>query len=221
MPKVSDELRDMLPGWAVAVLLPLPLATFWLDGSGRAFAYAYLFLGCAILAAERFARRPPVGADSPSASDLSHLWRAKVAALGWAMAAAVSVFTAFVWVMNGRPDAVVPVLAGLAVLPALGCVPYLAVVTGKPYTGVLFTLLMLGSVKLAGCVVVRVVYGPSALAEGRMALPWEQPNLLVWLCLAGAMTLSAVLYPLGRHAFLVRGTLQPPGKDASADRPSE
>jgi hypothetical protein len=81
MPAVPGELRDMLPAWAVAVLLPLPVATFWHDGSGRAFAYAYLFLGCAILTAERFGRPPPVGAGSPPAGGAPHLWRAKMVAL--------------------------------------------------------------------------------------------------------------------------------------------
>ncbi len=205
MPTVSTELRDMLPTGAMAVLLPMPVATFWQDGSGRAFAYAYLLLGCAILAAERFAQRPPVAATSSSAEDLSQLWRAKMMALALAMAGAVSVFTAFVWAQNGQPDLVVPLLAILAVVPALGCVPYLSIVTGKPYAAVLFTLFLLGLVKLAGCVMVRIVYGPQALAEGRMTLPWEQPNFLVWFCLAGAMALSAFMYLLARRAFRNRG----------------
>jgi hypothetical protein len=56
---------------------------------------------------------------------------------------------------------------------------------------------------------VRVVYGPNAQAEGHMALPWERPNLLVSLCLVGAVALSAGLYPLGRQAFLRRGADPP------------
>jgi hypothetical protein len=209
MPTVHGELREMLPTWAVAVLLPVPVATFWQDGSGRAFAYAYLFLGCAILTAERFGQILPVGGGSPPATGAPRLWRAKVVALGLAIAGAVCVFTAFAWAMLGRADAVVPLLAALAVVPALCCVPFLVIVTGKPYAAVLLTTFLLGSVKLAGCVVVRAVYGPTALAEGHMTLPWERPNLLVWLCLAGAMTLSAVLYPLGRRAFLTHGMPAP------------
>src|SRR5262245_4793817 len=193
MPTVRDELREMLPTWAVVVLLPLPMATFWHEGSGRDFAYAYLFLGCAILAAERFGRTARRG----SAVGVP-LWRAKVTALGLAMAAAVGVFTAFAWAMIGRPDALVPLLAVAAIVPSLCCVPYLAVVTGKPYAAVLFTVFLLAAVKLAGCVVAVLVYGWNAQAEGHLALPWDQPNLLVWLCLAGAMVVSVVMYPLGR-----------------------
>jgi hypothetical protein len=212
MPTVRSELREMLPTWAVAVVLPVPVATFWQDGSGRAFAYAYLFLGCAILAAERFGRAPPSATGNSPTGGGPRLWRAKVMALGLAMAGAVCAFTAIAWAMIGRPDAVVPLLAALAVVPALCCVPFLAVVTGKPYAAVLFTAFLLASVKLVGCVVVRVVHGPNALAEGYMTLPWERPNQLVCLCLAGMLALSAVLYPLGRRAFLTHGTSAPPNQ---------
>jgi hypothetical protein len=183
------------------------VATFWHEGSGRDIAYAYLFLGCAILAAERFGR-----ADGQGSPGGVPLWRAKVTALGLAMAAAASVFTAFVWAMVGQPDALVPLFAALAVVPALCCVPFLAVVTGQPYAAVLFTALLLAAVKLAGCVVAVFVYGWNAQAEGHLTLPWERPNLLVWLCLAGAMALSAVLYPLGRRAFLTHRMPAPPNQ---------
>jgi hypothetical protein len=97
----------------------------------------------------------------------------------------------------------------VALVPALCCVPYLAVVTGKPYAAVLFTVVLLAAVKLAGCVVAVLVYGWNAQAEGHLALPWERPNLLVCLCLAGAMVVSVVMYPLGRRAFLAQA-MPPP-----------
>ena len=61
---------------------------------------------------------------------------------------------------------------------------------------------LLALLKLAGCVVVRVVYGLTALDDGQMTLPWERPNFLVWWCLAGAVVLSAVHLLLGRRAVL-------------------
>jgi hypothetical protein len=207
MPTVRSELREMLPTWAVAVLLPVPVATFWHEGSGRDFAYAYLFLGCAILAAERFGR-----ADCQGSPGGVRLWRAKMTALGLAMAAAASVFTAFAWAMVGQPDALVPLFAALAVVPALCCVPFLAIVTGRPYAAVLLAALLLAAVKLAGCVVAVFVYGWNAQAEGHLTLPWERPNLLVWLCLAGALVVSVVMYPLGRRAFLAQGMPAPPNR---------
>jgi hypothetical protein len=184
----AAEFRALLPTWALAVLLPIPMVTFWSEGSGRAFAYCYLFLGTAVMAAESFGR----GAGA---------WRAKLAALSLGAAGAVGVYTLFAWAISGRADWVVPVLATLAVVPALGCVPYLTLATGRPHAAVLFVVFILAAVKMAGCVVVRVVYGPTALADGRMSLPWEAPNLLVWLCLVGALACSAVMLALGR-AFL-------------------
>lgn len=202
MSTIVNELRALLPVWAFAVLLPVPAATFWHDGSGRAFAYGYLFLGTAVVVAESFGRGRSPGTPAG--------WRAKVLALGLAAAGAVAVFSAFAWAMIGEADPVVPVLAGLAVVPALGCVPYLTLATGRPYTAVLFAAFLMGTVKMVGCVVVRGVYGPTALADGRMTLPWETPNTLVWLCLAGALTCSAVLCPLGRRAFLRSGPVAEP-----------
>jgi hypothetical protein len=204
-----SELREMLPTWAVVVLLPTPMITFWHVGAGRDFAYAYLFLGCAILAAERFS-----GTVCQGGPGGVPLWRAKVTALVLAMAAAVIVFTAFAWAIIGRPDALVLLLAALAVVPALCCVPFLAVVTGRPYAAVLFAAVLLTTVKLAGCVVAVIVYGWNAQAEGHLTLPWERPNLLVWLCLAGTMAMSAVMYQFGRRAFLTNR--MPPGSPSES-----
>lgn len=204
MPTVSGELRALLPAWAVAVLLPVPVATFWHEGSGRDFAYAYLFLGCAIVVAESFGRRVAPAVGLPP--DMPGAWRTKLSALVLAVAGAVIVFTAFVWAMTGRPDAGVPLFAALAVLPALGCVPFAALATGRPYVAVLFAAFLMAAVKMAGCVVVVLVYGWNAQAGGHTTLPWERPNLLVWLCLAGALACVVVFYPLGRREFLRAGS---------------
>jgi hypothetical protein len=118
---------------------------------------------------------------------------------------AAAVLTAFAWAMVGDTELVVPVLAVLAVAPALCCVPYLTLSTGHPFAAVVLLTFLLAAIKMAGCVVVRAVYGPTALADGRMSLPWEDPNLLVWLCLGGAAVCSAVLYPLGRREYLRAG----------------
>ena len=69
-----DEFRSLLPALGMAVLLPVPLLNFVADGTGRAFAFVYLFLGCALVAAEGF--RPRDGGR----------WGAKMAAVGAAAA---------------------------------------------------------------------------------------------------------------------------------------
>jgi hypothetical protein len=202
MTKVSRELRDLLPAWAVLVLLPVPVATFWNVGAGRDFTYSYLFLACALLTAEQFGRPAAVGAGIRPTGRTIRDWRAKMTALVLAVVGAAGVLTTFVWAMTGQIDATIPLFAVLAVLPAVGCVPFVAIKTGQPYLAVLFAIVLLTAIKLAGCLVVVLIYGWNSQAEGRLTLPWERPNLLVWLCLGGASVSSAVLYWLGRRAFL-------------------
>lgn len=192
---VARELRAMLPTWAIAVLLPIPMATFWNEGSGRAFAYCYLFLGTAILAAERF--RTNVAGEG-SARD----WQSKMTALALAEFGLCTIFTAFGWSMRDELAPEIPLFAVLAILPALGCVPFATLRTGSPFTAILSIVILLASIKMLGCLVVRIAYGPTALADGEMMLPWEQPNFLVWFCLVNALAFSAIGYVLGRHAFV-------------------
>jgi hypothetical protein len=61
MTTVREEFRALLPTLAVTLLFPVPLLNFVQDGAGRAFAFAYLFFGCALLAADCF--RPSAGCD--------------------------------------------------------------------------------------------------------------------------------------------------------------
>ncbi|MDB5312134.1 MAG: hypothetical protein JWO38_6336 [Gemmataceae bacterium] len=174
-----EESRALVPALGVTLLLPVPLLNFVADGAGRAFAFAYLFFGCALVAAECF--RP----------GSSGHWGAKMTALSAAMAIAVTTFCVCYWAVSGDPDAGVVVLAVLAAVPALCVVPYLVLLDGRPYVAVAFAALLLVGVKLTGCVVARLVYGPTALADGQMAMSWREPNLLVWFCLVGGMLVSS------------------------------
>jgi len=199
MTKLVNELRDMIPTWAVTTILPLPIINFWQLGPGQDFAYAYLFLGSAILVAERFS-----GSGRPKGGAVDD-WRSIVAALLLATATSAMIFTIFVWAIAGYADLSVPIFAVLAVIPAIGCVPFLAITCGRPYYGVLAAILLMTVIKLAGCVVVVLVYGWNAQEHGYTALPWRDPNLLVCLCLSGAMLSSLMLFALGRREFLRRG----------------
>jgi hypothetical protein len=197
MATVSSEFRSLLPTLAVTLLFPVPLLNFVHDGTGRAFAFAYLFFGCALLAGECF--RP--SREDSTASDAGAVWRAKMAALGVAMIVAATSFCVGYWAITGQLESSVVSLAFLSVVPALGLVPYLVLRLHHPYVAVLFASLLLGAVKLLGCVVVHLVYGPSALAEGRTAMSWDNPNLLVWFCLVGGMLCSLVFAVMGYRAF--------------------
>lgn len=204
MNTIVGELREMLPTWAFAVLLPAPLTTFWHEGPGRDFAYAYLFLGCALLVSERFPRRGEILALEKEGQGLREIWRIRMVSLGMAILAAIGVFSGFASAIAGEWNFSFPLLAILATTPALFCVPYFVMITGKKYGAVLLVVFSLALIKLAGCVLVRGVYGSTALAEGKMSLPWEQPNLLVCFCLGGMLGFSTVCGLLGKRLF-VRG----------------
>jgi hypothetical protein len=196
MPTVSGELRAMLPVWALSVLLPVPLVNFWRHRPGSDLAYGYLFLGAALLAADRFAA---LGAGfEPS------VWRIKTRALWTAGAINVAVFTMFVWAVTAEADLSVPLFASLATATALCCAPFLAIATGSTYLAVFGCLVLVAAIKMAGCVVVVLVYGWHAQEHGYTTLPWTQPNLLVWLCLAGAAGCSVVLYETARRSRTLR-----------------
>jgi|GEM_PF-2784524 len=201
MVTMASEWREMLPTWALAVLLPAPMATLWHVGPGRDFAYAYLFLGCSVLAAERFSAAAKLPVSDRGEQGAGEIWRLRMMSLSAAMLAAIGVFSAFAWTIAGEWRWSIPLLAVLAAIPALCAVPYFVMVTGKEYGAILLVVFSLGLIKLAGCVLVRVVYGADALPEGRMNLPWEEPILLVWFCLGGMLGLSAVCGFLGQRLF--------------------
>jgi hypothetical protein len=197
------EFRSLLPTLAVTLLFPLPLLNFVHDGTGRAFAFAYLFFGCALLAAECFrpisnhARQEPTSAPGEDHS----LWQAKMAGLVVASALAAGSFSVCYWAISGELTLRAVVLAFIVIVPALAIVPCLTLTLRNPYIAVVFAALLLGVVKLAGCVLVRVVYGPTAQAEGYMAMSWDRPNLLVWFCLVGALMCSVVFGIIGFRMF--------------------
>jgi hypothetical protein len=186
MTTVREEFRALLPTLAVTLLFPVPLLNFVQDGTGRAFAFAYLFFGCALLAAECFRL------DTDRARG-----KAKLGALAVSMLLAALNFSVCYVAISGTLDWNAVTLAFLVVVPALCMVPCLTLLVGNPYAAVVFTALLLGVVKLTGCVVARVVYGPTAQADGQMAMSWDQPNLLVWFCLAGSLLVSAACGVLG------------------------
>src|SRR5205814_8365427 len=62
-----------------------------------------------------------------------------------------------------------------------GIVPYLTMRLGKPFAAVVLAAFIVGLIKIASCVVVRIVYGPDALADGYMAGDWQTAKLMISL----------------------------------------
>ena len=204
MTTVLREFRALLPPLAFALLRPIPAITFWEDGAGRAYAFTYLFVGCALMVAECFSRPSGFSHEDATTSPKAQrrlVWRAKVGALSLAISCAISVFTAAWFALSGEPDFGVPTLALLSVLPALCGVPYFTLRTQKPFLGVLLAAFFLALIKPFSCIIVRMVYGPNALADGYMTMSLDSPNLLVWLCIAGSLIYSGVFYRFGFRKF--------------------
>jgi hypothetical protein len=131
-----------------------------------------------------------------SAADRNR-WQAKMGALAVAMFLAALNFSVCYVAISGTLDWNAITLAFLVSVPALCIVPFLTLLVGNPYAAVVFAALLLGAVKLAGCLLARLVYGPTAQADGQMSMSWDQPNLLVWFCFAGGLLVSAVCGVLG------------------------
>jgi len=125
-----------------------------------------------------------------------------------AAAAAFTLFSAQWRVSSGLP---IPLLAVLTLTPALGVVPYLTMRTRKPLAAVVLAAFIVGVIKIASCVVVRTVYGPSALADGYMAGDWQTAKLMITLFWAGTVIVSVGCVIACRHHFNVRLTSGPPG----------
>src|SRR5262245_47328732 len=93
MATVREEFRSLLPTLAVTLLFPVPLLNFVPDGTGRAFAFAYLYFGSALLAAE--CCRPAVGPAR---------WNAKMGALSMAVSLAALNFSVCYVAISGTLD---------------------------------------------------------------------------------------------------------------------
>ena len=103
--------------------------------------------------------------------------------------------------LNDAHDFVAVFLAFLILIPSLGVVPFLTLVTRRPVAAVVFALFIVFCMKLLGGIVVVLVYGWHASEHGYTDMPWTHPNLLVWLFWLNTGVLSLSLYVLGARRF--------------------
>jgi hypothetical protein len=192
------ELRSLLPAWLVSVILPLPAILFWHSSDGRSLALACLFVGCASMAAYSFGKELSTSGTAPLSRPG---WGVKMVVLAVAVVAAVVLVSALLVSLNNPRDYESLLVALLIPVPSLGMVPCLTLSTRKPYAAVVFTLFLVGCMKLVGGAVVWVVYGPNSVAEGHTRMPWTDPNLLVWVFLISTGVLSGVFYALGHRQY--------------------
>ena len=197
---LKHELRYLFPAWLGSVLLPWPTLLLWRSADGVALALGLFFVGSASLVAYSFGRDVSATADDEF-EDPRQMWRTRMVAVTAALLAAWAAFSAVHLALNDRYDFVSVLLALSALIPACCVVPYLTQVTRKPFAAVVFTVFLVGCMKLLGCLVVVLVHGWDASERGHTTMPWASPNLLVWLFWVNTGVLSLACYCLGVRRF--------------------
>jgi hypothetical protein len=195
-----NSLRDLFPVWLACVLLPLPAIAFWRSSDGRAVALWLFFIGCTSLVAYAF-RQDIHAAVSPSAELPGRLWRKRLSVVTVSLLSACFVFSVLCLTLNDQHDFVVVFLAFLTLIPSLCVVPFLTLITRKPLAAVVFSLLLVGCMKLLGGAIVVLVFGWHASEHGHTDMPWTHPNLLVWVFWFNTSVLCLLLYRLGARRF--------------------
>ena len=196
---IWTEIKLLLPWWAVTVAVSwLVLVATPADENGD-YPLMCLGLGCALLAARAFSRPFPQGERGTSPPERA--WALRMSAVSITTLAAASAFALFSAGLRRAPGLPIPLLAVLTLTPTLGIVPYLTMRTCKPFAAVVLAAFVVGLIKIAGCVVVRIVYGPSALADGYMAGDWQTAKLMISLFWIGTVTVSVVSAAACRHRF--------------------
>ena len=206
---LQRELRYLFPVWIICVLLPLPLLLFRHLSAGRSYALMCFSLGCAVLVAYSFRRDIKLPNNLPALdAPKPQTWRDRILPLGLALCAASAAFSAFSLAVGDARDFVTPMLAFLVLVPALGVVPYMVLFTRKPLAGVIFSMILVGSLKTPiGAMIIHTFF-PSHFeqsidADGSLIMPtpWIHPNLLVWFFYTSVATFSFLFYFLGARRF--------------------
>jgi hypothetical protein len=166
-------------------------------------------LGCAILAAYSFRQdiRPQDGSAALTKPE-PQTWPGRILPLSLALFATFSVFSMFSLIVNDRQDFVTPMLAFLVLIPALCIVPYMVLATRSPLAGVIFSMILVGSLKTPiGAMIVHTFF-PSHFeqtidTDGSLIMPtpWIHPNLLVWFLYTSVAGFSLLFYFLSAKRF--------------------
>ena len=211
---LQRELRYLLPAWIICVLLAVAYDFyFWAFSKRQVLRSDVSFTPvCAILFRAYSLRRDIRQPNSSAALDNSRpqTWRERMWPLGLTLFAASAAFSIFSLVMSDSRDFVTPILAFTVLIPALGIVPYMVLATRNPLAGVIFSMILVGSLKTPiGAMIVHTFF-PSHFQQSIdtdgsliMPTPWVNPNLLVWWIYTSVASLSLLFYFLGARRFRV------------------
>jgi hypothetical protein len=193
-PSVVRSFRELLMPWGFALLLPMPMLLASSDSRRSDVATLYLALGAAWLAAEAFnaERRPKTLGQ----------WRVRMFTLAVCLTINAGVFTALGWAAGVEGNIPLPILAALGIAPALGLVPWLTLRLNQPYAAIILAGLTVGVMKIAGCVVARVVYGLDFASRGYIAADWHTARLMISIMWGGTLVASLAALCASRRQFL-------------------
>ena len=183
----------------------LPLIILWRVPWARGYALMVFFLGCTVAAAKFVSRELAASGDAATrdSDGPRPTWGRMIAPLAVALIVAAAVFSAICWIFRAGVEdpPVAPMLAFMSIVPVLGITPYFVLRFGKLLPAVVFTVALVGGMKLLGCLVVVLIYGWDADEQGRLGLPWDRPDLLVWLFWSFTAALSLTFFLLAARRF--------------------
>jgi hypothetical protein len=165
------QLRGLWTAWAFAAMLPLPVLLAMSRQDNGVISCLYLGIASAWLATEIFRQG---GLPESFAS-----WSAKTLALSLAVVTNVALFILLGLSAGVRTNIPFPAMAAWSAVPALGLVPWLIIRLKEPYTTLVFAATLVGVIKLVGCVVARIVYGPDYIEQGYVAGDWRTAKLMI------------------------------------------
>ncbi len=188
-----SDLRRLLMPWGFALLLPMPVLLTGADNNEADIGTLYLGLGAAWLAAEAF--RP--GSEPVTVT----AWRRRIFALLICLGVNAVVFTVLGLAAGVRSNIPLPLLAAFAVSPALGLVPWLTLRLRQPFGAMVLGAMIVALIKLAACVVARIVYGPDYIAQGYVSADWQTAKLMISLMWAVTLLASALALVVCHRRF--------------------
>jgi hypothetical protein len=128
-------------------------------------------------------------------------------AAGLALSVAWAMFSILWITLVDRHEFVALFIAFQILIPALGIVPCLMLMTRQMFAGVVLSLFLLGCMKFVAGIVVNLVYGWGDVHQdgtpGSHELPWTSPNLMLSAFWTGAAILSISLYCIGARRFKI------------------
>ncbi|HEY1170709.1 MAG TPA: hypothetical protein VGH19_05005 [Verrucomicrobiae bacterium] len=182
---LTTELRALIPAWAIATFLPIPILV-----TSAATDVSCLYLGImnAWLVTE-FHRTCGLPSNITT-------WHIRTVAALIAVLTNAVLFIAFGFATGVTTHFPFSLMAILSVIPAIGIIPWiLRRIPQRPYASIILGGFLIFACKLAACVVARFVYGPDYMEQGYIAGDWRTAKLMITLLWTFSTVLSlALLY---------------------------